>query len=59
MYANDVIKLLVRYEPVVNKRDTLAYAPIEDSDQPARTRSLTRVFKGRSMFTCSGGSNIP
>ena len=27
----------------------LAGAPIEDSDQPAHTRSLIRVFDGRSM----------
>ena len=58
MYANDVKKLLVRYQPVSSKRYTLACVSTEYSDQPARTRSLIRVFNGRSMVTCSRGSNI-
>ena len=36
-------------EPVTSKMYTLAYVPIEDSDQPAFLRSLTRVFDGHFM----------
>ena len=41
---------------VSSKSYKLAYAPIEDSDQPARPRSLIRVFDGRIMG--SQGSNV-
>ena len=38
------------------KWNKLAFAPIEDSDQPAHPHSLIRVFDGRSMD--SQGCNL-
>ena len=42
-------------EPDSSKRYKLACSPIKDSDQPAHSCSLIRVFDWRS--TCSQGSN--
>ena len=43
-------------EPVSSEKYKLACAPIEDSDQPARPRSLIRFFDERSMG--SQGSSL-
>ena len=48
--------VLTPNQPVTIQTYKLAYAPIEDSDQPAHSRSLVRVFDGRSVG--SQGSNV-
>ena len=48
---------MILNKPVSSKMYKMACAPIEDSDQPAHTRSLISVFNGRPMG--SQMSNVP
>ena len=53
----DTIAVRMRFEPVSSNGYKLAFAPIEDSVQPAHPRSLIRVFNGRSMGS-QGSSGV-
>ena len=37
------------FEPLHEKTNKMAYAPVDDSDQPGHPPSLVRVFTVRSM----------